>query len=58
LADGDTIIVLRDKEQVRIRLNGIDCPEGGQAFAKKAKQFTSDIVFGKIVEVGGVDTLR
>lgn len=58
IADGDTITVLRDKEQVRIRLYGIDCPEGGQAFGTKAKQFTSDQVFGKVVEVETVDTDR
>ena len=29
VADGDTIKVLRDNEQVRIRFYGIDCPEGG-----------------------------
>ena len=53
IADGDTITVLRDK--VRIRFYGIDCPEGGQAFGNKAKQFTSDMVFGKVVEVEPVD---
>ena len=58
VADGDTITVLRDKEQVRIRFYGIDCPEGGQAFGKKAKQFTSDMVFGKEVEVEPVDMDR
>ena len=54
VANGDTITVLRDKEQVRIRLYGIDCPEKGQAFSKKAKQFTSEMVFGKVVEVGAI----
>jgi len=58
IADGDTITVLRDKEQVRIRLYGIDCPERYQAFSKKAKQFTSDMVFGKVVEVEPVDVDR
>lgn len=58
VADGDTITVLRDKEQVRIRLYGIDTPERGQAFSKKAKQFTSDMVFGKLVEVELVDIDR
>ena len=58
IADGDTITVLRDKEQVRIRLYGIDCPEGGQAFGTKAKQFTSGMVFGEVVEVEPVDTDR
>jgi len=58
IADGDTITVLRDNEQVRIRLYGIDCPERYQAFSKKAKQSTSEMVFGKVVEVEPVDTDR
>jgi endonuclease YncB( thermonuclease family) len=35
--DGDTIDVLHNGQAERIRLNGIDCPERGQAFGKKAK---------------------
>jgi endonuclease YncB( thermonuclease family) len=58
VADGDTITVLRDKTQVRIRLYGIDTPEKGQAFGKKAKQFTSGMVFGKVVEVEVMATDR
>ena len=58
VADGDTITVLRDREQVRIRLYGIDTPERGQAFGKKAKQFTSDMVYGKVVEVKVMATDR
>ena len=54
IAGGDTIAVLRDKEQVRIRLYGIDTPERGQAFSKKAKQFTYELVYGKVVEVGAI----
>ena len=49
--DGDTIDVLHNGQSERIRLNGIDCPEKGQAFGKKAKQFTSEMVFGKDVTV-------
>jgi endonuclease YncB( thermonuclease family) len=30
VADGDTITVLKDHQQIRIRLDGIDCPEGGR----------------------------
>jgi len=30
-------------------LNGIDCPEKGQAYGKKAKQAASELVFGKEV---------
>jgi hypothetical protein len=39
VTDGDTITVLRDREPVRVRLNGIDAPEKGQAFGARAKQF-------------------
>ena len=34
--DGDTIEVLHHSRAVRIRLNGIDCPEKGQAYGKRA----------------------
>ena len=36
--DGDTIEVLHNTSPERIRLSGIDCPEKGQAFGKKARQ--------------------
>ena len=51
VADGDTITVLNDKHPVKIRLYGIDCPEKRQLFGKRAKQFTSDLVFGKDVDI-------
>jgi micrococcal nuclease len=49
VADGDTITVLRGTTQIRVRLDGIDCPEGGQDFSNRAKQFTSSLVFGREV---------
>ena len=49
--DGDTIEVLHNRQAERIRLSGIDCPEKGQAFGKKAKQFTSTLVYGKEVMI-------
>jgi micrococcal nuclease len=42
----------------KIRLYGIDCSEKRQAFGQKAKQFTSDKVFGKIVEIEPIDIDR
>ena len=36
--DGDTVEVLHSNYPERIRLSGIDCPEKGQAFGKKARQ--------------------
>lgn len=51
VSDGDTITVRRDKEQVRIRLAGIDAPEKAQAFGNVAKKQMSDMVFDKEVRV-------
>ncbi len=58
VADGDTITVLHNGKGERIRLHGIDCPEKRQAFGKRARQFTSNLVFAKTVTVQGVDRDR
>jgi len=58
VADGDTITVLHNKHPEKIRLYGIDCPEKRQPFGKRAKQFTSELVFGKVVEVEPVTVDR
>ena len=58
VADGDTISVMHEGKAEKIRLHGIDCPEKGQPFGKRAKQFTSDMVFGKIVEIKPTTTDR
>ena len=55
VSDGDTITVLTDsKEEVKVRLYGVDCPEKRQDFGTKAKQFPSEKVFGKRVDVDPV----
>lgn len=52
VSDGDTITVLdANKEQFKIRLEGIDTPESNQAYGTRAKQALSDKVFGKRVHV-------
>ena len=52
VTDGDTIVVLtEDKEQVRIRLYGIDAPESRQPFGSKATEFVRDIAALKVVEI-------
>jgi endonuclease YncB( thermonuclease family) len=58
VAAGDTITVLHDRRQEKIRLWGIDCPETGQDFGARAKQFTSKLVFSKVVDVSPVTTDR
>jgi len=42
VSDGDTISVMRGGRAVKVRLNGIDCPENGQPFGTRAKQYTRE----------------
>jgi ATP-dependent hsl protease ATP-binding subunit hslU len=49
--DGDTITILAQKKQIKIRLFGIDAPELKQPYGKKSKQFLSNLIAGQIVEV-------
>ena len=58
IADGDTITVLQDSEQYKIRLYGVDTPEKKQDFGQKAKQFTSGMVFKQHVKVVAYDIDR
>lgn len=48
VADGDTITLLDgDKQQHKIRLDGIDAPEKSQAFGDRSKQSLSDLAHGR-----------
>ncbi len=58
ISDGDTIKVLKDGKQVKIRLASIDCPEKGQPYGQAAKKFTSKMVASKIVKIWETDTDR
>ncbi|HEY0056872.1 MAG TPA: thermonuclease family protein [Pedobacter sp.] len=59
VADGDTITILVEgNKQVKIRFYGIDCPESGQDFGTKAKQFTSSLAFSKTVSIQTKDIDR
>jgi endonuclease YncB( thermonuclease family) len=51
IADGDTITILVDRQQFRVRLNSIDAPERGQEFSQRSRQALADLVFGKEVRV-------
>ena len=51
IADGDTVTVLQNNQEYKIRLYGIDTPEKGQDFGTKAKEFTSGLVFKREVKV-------
>ena len=51
--DGDTISVRTARETIRVRLEGIDCPEYRQPYSARAKQFTAELVYRKDVTVDG-----
>ena len=59
VSDGDTITILDSSQRKhKIRLYGIDSPEGRQAFGNKAKKVTSAFTYGKIVDVNVLDRDR
>ncbi len=47
VADGDTLTVLHDRKQIKVRLTEIDAPEKKQAFGNRSKQSLSDLCFNK-----------
>ncbi|MRJ09960.1 thermonuclease family protein [Ornithobacterium rhinotracheale] len=49
ITDGDTVKLLIDGQEQKIRLAHIDCPEKKQAFGNVAKKAISDLIFGKNV---------
>lgn len=51
VTDGDTLIVLKDRKEVDVRLYGVDTPEKGQPSGTKAKRFTASMAANERVEV-------
>ena len=51
ITDGDTITVLIDRHEVKVRVAGIDAPEKRQPFGQRSKEQLSDCAFGKTVAV-------
>jgi micrococcal nuclease len=51
VTDGSYITALHDGKGERISLFGIDCPGTRQDFGQKAKEFTSERVLRKVVEI-------
>jgi endonuclease YncB( thermonuclease family) len=58
VSDGDTIVVDRAGEQVRVRLYGIDTPEKKQVFGTQATRYVSKRVLHKTVRVEEMDVDR
>jgi endonuclease YncB( thermonuclease family) len=49
--DGDTLTVLVDRRQVRVRLIDIDAPELRQPFGTRSRQSLSNLCFGKMASL-------
>lgn len=59
IMDGDTFKLLTaDSTLVKVRLANIDCPEKKQPFSARAKEFTSNAIFGKTVTISILKTDR
>lgn len=59
VADGDTVTILTDdRQQVKVRLYGIDCPERRQAFGGRATDYTRKALAGRRVSVEAIDRDR
>lgn len=53
ISDGDTFKLFdeKKKETLKVRLFGVDCPEKKQDYGTQAKNFSSDLCFGKFVDI-------
>ena len=59
VADGDTITILNsENKQIKIRLYGIDAPEKAQDFGKISRNYISELVAGKTIDVTVIDIDR
>ena len=58
VSDGDTIVVLIDHRQVKVRLHGIDTPERAQPWGRQAAKALAHLVAGRDVDVEQTDTDR
>jgi endonuclease YncB( thermonuclease family) len=59
ITDGDTFKLLeKDSILHKVRVANIACPERGQPFSNRAKQFTSDAIFSKDIKIEVLNTDR
>lgn len=49
ISDGDTVLLLVDRQGIWVRLDQIDAPEKEQTFGDRSRQSLSNLVFGKTV---------
>jgi endonuclease YncB( thermonuclease family) len=58
IADGDTLTLLVDRQQMKVRLAEIDTPERRQPYGSRAKEGLSQLAFGRRARVVAVDRDR
>lgn len=51
ISDGDTLTVLHDQQQIKIRLAEIDAPEKAQPFGARSRQALADLCFQAKAEI-------
>lgn len=52
IIDGDTIRILTpEREQIKVRLYGIDAPEKKQPYGTAAKLYLADLIAGKTIQI-------
>lgn len=54
IVDGDSITAVINQELVRVRLAGVDAPEGDQPFAIESKQSLHDLCFWVDAEISSI----
>jgi endonuclease YncB( thermonuclease family) len=58
VVDGDSLIVLAERQKVRVRLKEIDAPEIKQPFGKRSRQSLSTVCANKVASVFWTDKDR
>jgi endonuclease YncB( thermonuclease family) len=58
VVDGDSLIVLRGNQEIRVRLKEIDAPERNQRFGKRSRQSLSDMCAKKTARVSWTEKDR
>jgi endonuclease YncB( thermonuclease family) len=51
VSDGDTLTLLVDRKQIKVRLTEIDAPESKQAFGQRARQSLGELCAGQAATV-------
>lgn len=51
LQDGDSFTATDGHIQFKVRMIGIDAPEHGQPYSQKAKEYLSQLILGKEIEI-------